>query len=1362
MRTYSSKFAEKNSALTKKTRWVVVLSFDDADTDLHYFTSHYDCEVPPGTAAADVTYNVLRSPVVTSQKLDVRNAKSSIGTITFDLIDKDNAVTNLLKSKLDGGNGVRHKRVVVYRGYEGLAWADYQIPPGGTQVVDGKLSSHRGRYTFRCRDRQRAMQDDVFDVKHTTLITSISATDSTITVNDTSDFEMVAHGASFSDAPNATVGYIKIEKEKIRYTGKTATTFTGCTRGALNTKAVAHDVDATADVDRRLKVSEVIYLEMPGPKMAYAILTGILYNQSGATLPAHWHLGISTSYVSTSGFAGIGSDLWNPADDATGFVLRFDNLTKINAKKFIAEQINLPMACFMPVRSDGQLGYRRMTRVISSASPVARLDASNVISYSQLDNDQSAVSNQYKINWNYDYSEDEKGQPTRENNYIDSSSVVTHKEAVVTTLNFKGLHGSRHSDSTIRDTFNALRDRYSGPPLLISVDCHQALNGVEIGDIVWCDFNQRDFVGGGDLNRAFEVIGYKDTGNKITLTLFGSSRPAGALTSTTAATVMDPSFYDGTGLVAGNAINLATTGSLTGTVWHITGDSTLTGGADMNDPANIYWYDGDVQLDDLVNLSYTGNVQIRIGGNLHYNGTIKSAGGGHPGSSSANLPGVKGFIGNTISGGGLIYQTGNRMFDYLGGSYPVVTTGANSSAPELKLVNKGNAISGIPSDMRPTSGGGGGNVVRDKDGAILANGGAGGAGAGALLIVCKSASSGVSGKIDSSGYDGSGGGYYAGDRPYASSYAGSGAGGYAGPVYFLIDGNSSTVPQPNTVISKNGNSPVFGGGFFAPRGTPKSGAPGAPSIDVGENVLRIQYIPPNETPAEDVPELTSPPTAITIQEGAGTKNSLNVTALEISVTPPADGNYKGAELEIRDTASGSIDSWRPIGFVSGTEELVVYVPNSSATYDVRANPVAISGKASNEYVTNTITLTSSAGQTVIGSGSKITTSSTTGNAVNGQGVEISTNGIKGYNSSGVAKFTLDPATGLLTAVDGTFSGTVTATAGAIGGWALAAGSMSAGGLVLDSANSRIRATSGSNYTQLSPSGFTAYDSVLGTTVNIPTDGTAPTFSSGKIKEMEYEIVTSNVGLRIGAATGYLTGNGMWAGRVGGVTKFHVGDPIINTYLAFDGTDVELGRNTELIGADSFYNKSVYSRYVSSFSDIMELIGSISLTALVNNYVLTSGTSVGGGDARISRSHLSTALSWSKFRAFSTNISLENISGKTWYFGIGEMVASSKTYAAFKVVDGDIMGAVFAPGGTEQNTLPFYSAAAGTEINYLLEYFPADRVDFYVDGVLRGSISLSSWSSSNGASVQVAIKVLVNTASPEGRANFSEFAFFQDK
>lgn len=55
------------------------------------------------------------------------------------------------------------------------------------------------------------------------------------------------------------------------------------------------------------------------------------------------------------------------------------------------------------------------------------------------------------------------------------------------------------------------------------------------------------------------------------------------------------------------------------------------------------------------------------------------------------------------------------------------------------------------------------------------------------------------------------------------------------------------------------------------------------------------------------------------------------------------------------------------------------------------------------------------------------------------GVVIGSAGIAGYNSAGTATFTLDPETGSVT-----LSGTVTATAGVIGGWTLGATSLTAG------------------------------------------------------------------------------------------------------------------------------------------------------------------------------------------------------------------------------------------------------------------------------------------------------------------------------
>lgn len=101
-------------------------------------------------------------------------------------------------------------------------------------------------------------------------------------------------------------------------------------------------------------------------------------------------------------------------------------------------------------------------------------------------------------------------------------------------------------------------------------------------------------------------------------------------------------------------------------------------------------------------------------------------------------------------------------------------------------------------------------------------------------------------------------------------------------------------------------------------------------------------------------------------------------------------------------------------------------------------------------------------------------------------------GIQINNAAGETVFKVDSSTAL------------------IGGWTLADNKISITGIELDQANERIRAYTDSNYVDLTAAGLTGYDSVLGTVFNIPTDGSAPEFSSGVIKECEYQIYTSGV------------------------------------------------------------------------------------------------------------------------------------------------------------------------------------------------------------------------------------------------------------
>ena len=72
-----------------------------------------------------------------------------------------------------------------------------------------------------------------FDYASTALNGSLDASTATVTVDSTDDFP--------------EQGRIKIDDEEILYTGKTPTTFTGCTRGARSSRATTHSDNAVVN-----------------------------------------------------------------------------------------------------------------------------------------------------------------------------------------------------------------------------------------------------------------------------------------------------------------------------------------------------------------------------------------------------------------------------------------------------------------------------------------------------------------------------------------------------------------------------------------------------------------------------------------------------------------------------------------------------------------------------------------------------------------------------------------------------------------------------------------------------------------------------------------------------------------------------------------------------------------------------------------------------------------------------------------------------------------------------------------------------------------------------------------------------------
>ncbi|WP_299948941.1 hypothetical protein, partial [uncultured Microbulbifer sp.] len=82
--------------------------------------------------------------------------------------------------------------------------------------------------------------------------------------------------------------------------------FTGCARGLFGTYARDHVIPTDNDDERGIAVEEFIYLEGPGPQLAYALLTGLVLGTNN-TLPDNWHLGTLRGTPSNGGRGFLGS-----------------------------------------------------------------------------------------------------------------------------------------------------------------------------------------------------------------------------------------------------------------------------------------------------------------------------------------------------------------------------------------------------------------------------------------------------------------------------------------------------------------------------------------------------------------------------------------------------------------------------------------------------------------------------------------------------------------------------------------------------------------------------------------------------------------------------------------------------------------------------------------------------------------------------------------------------------------------------------------------------------------------------------------------------------------------------------------------
>ena len=802
------------------------------------------------------------------------------------------------------GRGMRGKIGKIYVGYKGLTFDQYDLRL--TYVVDS-MTFKDGVYTVKLSDIQRQQRKRVFVPDETTLLSTLMVDDVLIPVSTltATKFQAVSHGGEWSSWPNDSVGYVKIEKEVIVHSGLAFDTVNGwhlpiLERGALGTRVEEHKVDESKSISKRRKVVEHIFIEGAAPKIAYALLTGVLLNGSSPedSFPDHWHLGISSDFVRLTDFEDIGDDYWNPSDDSGKFV-RIENPGGVDGKQFIEKELMLWMGSYMPIYSTGEIGLKRLSKILSDSGYKVIYDQLNIVGYSDLRHDMRSVINQISVLWNW---VDARDDFTKEALMIDADSISIHGKADEKVFKFKSIHTGLHTDEDILKHFDTIRDRFSGPPLLLSLTLAPSQSAIEVGDTVRVkhenirDFNALD----GVLDRTFEV--QQVTSNWMTgqlkISLFGSSQAAGTLAPTTLTPVMNDAWY----LSAG--VELSTVLTIVSGV--VTVNGALTGHADDVNNA-IYYYDGDLEIAVGVTVTITQSVQLRIKGHLTINGLIDGVGSGAAGGAgtaqyedattndSYSIYGTApefqkkelDFHGPVMGGFGMTNPPG--VFDLMGtvfGFYPSGWLGAFAmvSVPFYDLKNPdGDSLTGYPKRLHGV-GGGGGMPLIERTGIdvgvanIKASGGNGGTGGAGLMIVSRGLSFGTSIGIKLNGDSGSLGGFYDASRHPVSGttrfHAGSGGAGACGALLVMLDGNVTSPDLTSSTVELNYGDQVVPSGAYVMDGlelarlrtgqnalirnwpydeTVLAGTPfkGFDGIDSIESAQRIQYIPVQSVPIQD-------------------------------------------------------------------------------------------------------------------------------------------------------------------------------------------------------------------------------------------------------------------------------------------------------------------------------------------------------------------------------------------------------------------------------------------------------------------------------------------------------------------------------
>jgi len=840
---------EQAKAIVKKPVWVAEIIWENDQhtvgiNDLYFASVNHSDIVngPPSTEWFPFLDSTRLSSI--SQTVDPISGVSTIGSLSFELVDKDHLVSKAIKAASDAGYGLNRQRVDLYKTYVGEDWVNAQIE---RRMQINSVQYTSGKYRISCSDLQRTLKKTIFEPVKEKLAVAINTTDLIIQVQDSSKF------LTKNDPDGTTFGYVLIDKEFIKWTSNNLalnqlTVPTGGRNqlGGLPA-AITHSLGAT--------VQEVAYFRENPIHIAEKIMFG------GPDIPPHWSLGMDKQYaLDQPAWDAVGQLVsgYDPANALAGMQMYFVMTKGTDGKRFIESEILRLLGAFLAVTGEGKLKLTAYNDLAASeqtipinavAAPDGQvIDETVAMKWGGLS---LLKSGDLTMMFRLDYDETPKGSGkfARTIAFVDDTATTKHGIGKIQKLTSLGLIPDPVYIEQIFHRVERGMARFSRPPMHINITLLPKMSALEVGDVKRVRLPVYDAFADADLNRTFEVIKTSLEPNTGAVNVDMISQPEKVIfTGFNQPFFTDSVYYIGTDRTSQwtDASGLWTAGSMTL-------------------PSGDHYWRSDLTIPNGVTLTITGTTRLFVAGDggaqrgifTHEAGAIINGSGGGQhwpggiGAASLIPVGASGYVG---AGGSGYFPTtldpaGNELWILASGQSVGQSSHRERSAPPVMFpsppviqvigthqnaAGKVDAISTLPSVLQGGAGGRG-STYRNIVDELLASSGSsqwgnwiqaapvGGAGGAGLMIMARGVF--INGNINLNGAVGANGvvtvrptGASSGGQGIWWNSEGNGGAGGGGSFIALVEkdpnGNPNNSVPPNFVNVSGGDQNAKTGQFL--------------------------------------------------------------------------------------------------------------------------------------------------------------------------------------------------------------------------------------------------------------------------------------------------------------------------------------------------------------------------------------------------------------------------------------------------------------------------------------------------------------------------------------------------------------------